>query len=307
MIRIEIKDCDDVPDALKRNGAFRKINQACLNEDGNVFNGHYYRHENVLNKLKAFSVHKDKLESGDKPKCFYCESYVEHVAKLQVEHYRPKAKVDNIDNNGIDHGGYYWLGLEWTNLLLSCPGCNGKEAKGNRFPLSHHSNRAAPLNPVNLGPPPTYDRNNCKSESDTLLNEKPILLNPEIDHPENHLTFDEFGQILGIDERGKKTVEILNLKRDPLLAARQEKINALLGDIKSACEARFKDKIDASSFLVWLESSCKKVLDLDNVVNSYCLWGKHVISNFEKCIVSRIDPEYQNQLRKAFEIAKNNR
>lgn len=49
-------------------------------------------------------------------KCAYCESRIE---KCEVEHYRPKGRVD-----GSAHPGYYWLAYEWENLYPSCESCN---------------------------------------------------------------------------------------------------------------------------------------------------------------------------------------
>lgn len=51
-------------------------------------------------------------------KCAYCERQLEKGA-FEVEHYRPKGGVD-----GCDHPGYWWLALEWTNLLPTCAACN---------------------------------------------------------------------------------------------------------------------------------------------------------------------------------------
>lgn len=109
MIRITRKDYNDIPEPLTIPGTYRQIERAVAAMNGDHYNTNYYKDEVVVKKLKAFSVHKDNLDPGDRPKCYYCESYVDHVASLQVEHFRPKAKVDNIDNNNLSHSGYYWL------------------------------------------------------------------------------------------------------------------------------------------------------------------------------------------------------
>ncbi|MDV2979796.1 UNVERIFIED_CONTAM: hypothetical protein Q9R71_21750 [Actinomycetes bacterium ARC8] len=51
-------------------------------------------------------------------KCAYCEMRIEK-GTFEIEHYRPKGRV-----SGCDHPGYWWLALEWTNLLPTCPACN---------------------------------------------------------------------------------------------------------------------------------------------------------------------------------------
>lgn len=51
-------------------------------------------------------------------KCAYCERQLEKGA-FEVEHYRPKGGVE-----GCDHPGYWWLALDWSNLLPTCAACN---------------------------------------------------------------------------------------------------------------------------------------------------------------------------------------
>jgi len=299
MIQITRKDYNDIPEPLTRPGTFRQIKRAVTAMNGDKYNTTYYKDEVVVNKLKAFSVHKDNLDAGDKPKCYYCESYVDHVATLQVEHFRPKAKVDEIDNNSLSHPGYYWLGLEWSNLLLSCPSCNGKKAKGNRFPLVDFNNRARAINPIR-NTPLSFERTLCIANQSPLLDEEPLLINPEYEDPTPYLTFNDVGQIQGVGEKGEKTVEILKLYRDPLLAARQAKLNKIIKNIDLACAAREMGRINDDGLKVWLEAECIKVLELDNVRNEYCLWGRHIITNFESCVVSKI-AIYKDELRDAFQ------
>lgn len=299
MIQITRKDYNDIPEPLTRPGTFRQIERAVAAIDGDKYNTTYYKDEVVVNKLKAFSVHKDNLDAGDKPKCYYCESYVDHVAALQVEHFRPKAKLDEIDNNSLPHPGYYWLGLEWSNLLLSCPSCNGKNAKGNRFPLVDFNNRARAINPIR-NTTLSFDRTHCIANQSPLLDEEPLLINPEYEDPTPYLTFNDVGQIQGVGEKGEKTVEILKLYRDPLLAARQAKLNEIIKNIDLACAAREMGRINDDGLKVWLEAECIKVLELDNVRNEYCLWGRHIITNFESCVVSKI-AIYKDELRDAFQ------
>ncbi len=40
---------------------------------------------------------------------------------VDVEHYRPKNAVADTE-----HEGYWWLAMDWTNLLPSCIDCNRK-------------------------------------------------------------------------------------------------------------------------------------------------------------------------------------
>jgi hypothetical protein len=111
-------------------------------------------------------------------KCAYCESMVQHVAYGDVEHYRPKSKVDEDPKRDDDpgHPGYYWLAYDVTNLLPSCGLCNQARGKMTHFPVVNQHARQ----PENLG------------------QEQPLLLNPynrDI-NPFEHLEFNENGEAL---------------------------------------------------------------------------------------------------------------
>ena len=64
---------------------------------------------------------KDALAAMFHGKCAYCESKMSHIEYGHIEHFKPKSRFRN-------------LAFEWTNLLLSCPICNGPEYKGDHFP-----------------------------------------------------------------------------------------------------------------------------------------------------------------------------
>ena len=64
---------------------------------------------------------KETLEAMFSEKCAYCESHINVVTTGHIEHFRPKAR-------------FRGLTFEWTNLLLSCPKCNDKAHKSNKFP-----------------------------------------------------------------------------------------------------------------------------------------------------------------------------
>lgn len=69
-----------------------------------------YRKDSVKTQLH-------KLFHG---KCAYCETFYQSVAPVDVEHYRPKAGVGEDKS----HTGYWWLAMDWENLLPSCIHCN---------------------------------------------------------------------------------------------------------------------------------------------------------------------------------------
>ena len=271
---------NSVPEILLNPGCKRKIKKAVVNENGNIFNGYYYKNKTVTDELKAFSLQKNELENNDIPKCYYCESQIDFAATLQVEHYRPKANVDKKDTKGKEHKGYYWLGCEWTNLLLACPACNGKNTKGNRFPIENI--RAEPHNPINSKN--ELNREKCLATKIPLISEKPVLINPEIDKTEEHFTFNFNAEIIGITNRARRTIAILDLNREALKYERRKLFSKILSDIKVIFEGYGHDenRKDYMSFLI--KKQCEKIIAKQEPYKKYSLWAKCFNENFEKYI-----------------------
>jgi uncharacterized protein (TIGR02646 family) len=127
-------------------------------------------------------------------KCAYCESSL-RASFGDIDRFRPK-KV------------YWWLFYDWDNMLLSCQVCN--VAKADRFPIA-----GKPAKTLARGA--------------DLLAEQPLLLDPCVDHPEEHLVFRETGEVVGLTDRGLVTIDVLHLNRSALIEARRQAIkNALI-------------------------------------------------------------------------------
>jgi hypothetical protein len=305
MISIRLKNYNRPPQRLMSTGAKRQIRNAAIARSGAVCSGNYYRDVTVRTLLKAYSVGKRRLTKKDKPKCFYCESQGEAMLTLEVEHYRPKDAVNVLDLVAKqNHDGYYWLGNEWSNLLLSCSACNSGDAKGTRFPISNNANRIIHDQPVSALI--VLNRNLCKLNSTRLLPEAPVLLNPEYDIPETHLTFDNTGQIKHIvgSVRGQRTIEILNLYRNTLLIARQDLMNDFVNDVKTYAEARRINRITSDANLQSaFEPICRKIISRRKSNTSYSLWGNYLNDNIENLVVSKIPVVYQQVFRDAYQYA----
>lgn len=161
-------------------------------------------------------------------KCAYCERRF-FKQSTDAEHYRPKAGVRRARSDGYAevttdgsegpascHPGYFWLALDWRNLVPACEGCNSRNGKLNQFPVqgSH------------LFPPPDPDLTPLP-DSVTLNDvELPLLLHPYFDEPATHLRFGEFGVVVGLTERGRITVEVLDLNDEGQKRDRQSVISA---------------------------------------------------------------------------------
>jgi uncharacterized protein (TIGR02646 family) len=152
-------------------------------------------------------------------KCAYCESRYEGTQPVDVEHWRPKAKV--VEGK-VESEGYYWLAATWDNLLPSCIDCNRERSqmlmpsrevrtvgKANRFPLEPGSVRARTL--------------------DDLALERPLLLDPCQDYPEEHLEFIQEGVVRSrrqstgaASSKGESSIEVYALNRTGLVHSRRE-------------------------------------------------------------------------------------
>jgi hypothetical protein len=175
----------------------------------------------IVHKENNYDTHqtvKQSLYDIYHGKCAYCESYIEATT---VEHYRPQSK-------------YYWLRYEWSHLLPLCNACHHAR-------LVPRVSEGSPHFPIEGTPvdSPQQSRLEWHADSHSFLAEKPLLLNPEIDHPEQYLQFDTNGRIYPKDglsthhtKRAKTTIQVFNLNRQPLVLARKAKIDFFLNNFK---------------------------------------------------------------------------
>jgi uncharacterized protein (TIGR02646 family) len=156
---------------------------------------------------------RDSLRLMFQGKCAYCESRFAGTAAPEHEHFRPKREVQTPA--GRSRPAYYWLAATWENLLHSCHDCNRvrvhydgrKSGKGIHFPLQDEATRA--------------------STPGGEAAEDPLFLDPCVDLPHQHLTFDDLGNIFpAVDHaglpsaRGYATISIIGLDRAELTLRR---------------------------------------------------------------------------------------
>ncbi len=207
------------------------------------------RHRNCLPTERKFSAYsadpvKEKLAELFGRKCMFCESLLAGTQPGDVEHYRPKGKVVVYPRNGNipaqTKPGYYWLAARWPNLLLSCADCNRPRmqddfdgnarvvGKANFFPLADETKRAS-------GPW-------------LVLKEEPLLLNPCIDDPADHLDFKEDGRVEprlvdGVpSKKGAASIHYLGLARLELLQMRARHARMVLAAIRHTVDALEKHR-----------------------------------------------------------------
>ena len=202
-------------------------------------------------------------------KCAYCE-YPLTRTDLNVEHYRPKARV----HESPEHPGYYWLACEWSNLLPACQHCNqlrkdppmwreprqkDAKGKGDKFPLADEANRAF-------------------SPTDSIENEQPLLINPTVEEPSKHIKFDPLGKPLPISKRGQVSIETYNLDTHLLNDQRRTIIQEMIGllEWKAEIPERFSKPTTQQQALAEIEAWISK---RTNDSASYAAAARAVINN----------------------------
>lgn len=143
-------------------------------------------------------------------KCAYCEGNTDAHAPQHAEHWRPKNAVSEEPG----HPGYWWLSLNWDNLVPACNNCNSGRGKVAQFPIAGS---------YVISPDAVKDID----ELDDV--ELPLLLHPwRGAPPEDHLEFLEDGRVCARNKSnyGRWTIKVLDLNREPLVESRKAQIKA---------------------------------------------------------------------------------
>lgn len=123
--------------------------------------------------------------------CAYCESKIGAVGAREVEHYRPKGGITNV----VGHPGYWWLALQWDNLLPTCRDCNKslrqhivRAGMTEAEVLTLQGRRAA----VSFGKANQFDIQGPRAVGNACDHdlEDPLLIDPCRQDPANYLTWD---------------------------------------------------------------------------------------------------------------------
>ena len=62
-----------------------------------------------------------------------------------------------------------------------------------------------------------------------ISKEEPLLINPALEDPSEHITFDPLGKPIKRTEKGRKSIEVYNLDTTPLNRARRQIIREMAG------------------------------------------------------------------------------
>lgn len=221
-----------IPDILRTKGkkeAKKNLDFANKGEWNNL-KFKVYSHDDVKEALI-------KLFNG---KCAYCESLVLHIYPGDIEHFRPKGKIEEA--NPSQTPGYYWLAADWDNLLLACRNCNqnlkhlvfgnlSKETMGkmNQFPLANDFKHVQ----------------SHKGAKKKIREEEKhrLLINPCIEDPEEYFEYTDDGVIkpkVGSRkkfEMAEKSIKVYVLQRMPLVQNREKVLIEIYAQMQRVIEA----------------------------------------------------------------------
>lgn len=266
------KDYDDIPKVLRSKAVKKWVEE--------IMSGKVPEH--VPDTPTIFSNIRQILAELYHGKCAYCESIIRPGGDTFISHYRPRAV-------------YYWLYYEWSNLLPACQKCDN--ARGQKFPLENNNDQVTV---------PQEDRHQWRADSGTFLAEKPLLLNPELDEPEDHLAFYPDGRIYGLTERGKKTIDMFQLNRNVLLLKRKKWIDKFRFSLKSVLEKMITletGKDEASILELAFQHLFEELLERKKAESEFALLGRCMVRDFDKFFIEPWGAESKS--RKLLLKAKN--
>lgn len=273
-----------IPAKLKSIECEKLIKDSLITKGKHKFDTNIYGHSSVRTAL-------DKIYLS---KCAFCETDPSAGVTMQVEHYRPKAKITEDKT----HGGYYWLAYQWSNLLLACPACNNK--KRNRFPITATREKLPLLSDGNL------DLSKCSSNGLNLLNEQPLLVNPETDpNPMQHFRFQATGEIEHKTNAGKTTIEVCGLNRGSLIKKRKKLYDTTLNKLLKAIDKHDSGLITDIQFKDRIENAIIDLIDYINTTeNEYIEFAKTCWKEFEGFYLARFQPSQRQKLQPIYQNIK---
>jgi uncharacterized protein (TIGR02646 family) len=257
-------------------------------------NGQYYKASNkiIVGENHKFTGYKgqdvkDKLEEMFLSKCAYCESYYAHVQSLQVEHYRPKGGYKQERDDDLVEPGYYWLAWSWWNLLPSCIDCN-QERYHIVFDGEREKLGKANLFPIEVG------GIRATKPGDRLRVERPLLLHPSMDNPEEHLEFTDEGVVHAkLDAsgrpslRGEVSIKIYALQRNQLVQERARVASLIRAQIKRVdCEIKNMVCYPRDEYFMFrFKDELKMLFSYQEDDQPYSVMAKQIIKEYKSKLI----------------------
>ena len=181
-------------------------------------------------KGTRYNIKQNIYMSIDGPfhgKCAFCEALIAADQPGDMEHFRPKGRVTDANNqdipkeDGSPHPGYYWLAYNCKNLLPVCKDCNS--------PSSDNSGGVR-IGKWNQFPVEDYRAERPGEE----VNEKPLLINPVLENPNEHMKLARNGVFAARNgsSKGQTCIDIFGLNlREALVKSRKGVYKSVKNDV----------------------------------------------------------------------------
>lgn len=258
-----------------------------------IINGE--EHEVIATHYQNVGVNK---KEHFEDKCWYCETKVEG-GPITLDHYRPRGKVSGDKSQP---GRYYWLAYEWTNLVPACQLCNSR--KSSLFPVDGTRKTVPPTNGGALDIP------SCHVESKYNKDELPLMLHPEFDHPEEHLSFSRDGSITAKSRRGEFTIRVCKLNSKHPKQNRKKHIDDFFRKMSAFVDAHLngikkKDgkrgaKLSEEGLLIVLNVVFTDLKESGEPHQKFSLLGKLMYNDFETFFIPKFEETLDGSKIKTF-------
>ncbi|MBL4660109.1 MAG: hypothetical protein JKY19_07115 [Alcanivoracaceae bacterium] len=255
-----------------------------------------------VKKFKAYSTIevRDALKDLFHGKCAYCESQIAGSSQTDIEHYRPKGAVKEKK----DHPGYWWLAMNWKNLVLSCMHCNqSRRQLILSSDLSEEEIRQAITNndlqtTGKKSSFPTKDDKWIQDNHEDISTEKPLLIDPTVTKPEPLFKWKDnqhFAIVEAVNDnlKAQKTIEVLGLNRRWLCEQRMTKqiiLSMITIDIREAIEDMRNASTDAvaQAFLTSIKRDINKLAALGDSRQTYAAMARNYLSKVKDMLSNAI-------------------
>ncbi len=151
------------------------------------------------------------------------------------------------------------------------------------------------------------DATTQRADSTAFLMEEPIILNPERRYPEYHIFFLKHGQVKGITEEGRTTVDVCKLDRDSATVRRRQKIDDYVNSIAEIIDEYTAKEINEDELKGKLKVYFRELFYACLPDRPYSRLSWFMYAHFDTFILPRFGPKTQRLLKKRFEIFQEDR
>ena len=138
-----------------------------------------------------------------------------------------------------------------------------------------------------------------------MLDEIPLLLNPELVDPLEHLQLDQHGQMHGKTIFGTISIEIYKLNRDGLITRRLKIIQDFVSRINKQLLQRFDSSLPnpltPDQFQRQMTIIFEDLIEGQLSHVEYTFVYINLLTHFDQLVLTHIEPAFQQEIKTAFQ------